>query len=65
MKHYKLAKENSDLSLLLIPVLTSHVELIFCKENCAEAKSECLKAFLTPLYTSALYGRNILYYKPN
>lgn len=39
MKH-KLANKNSDLSLLLIPVLKPHVELIFHKENCAETKSE-------------------------
>lgn len=39
MKH-ELAKNNSDLSLLLIPVLTPHVEIIFHKENCAETKSE-------------------------
>lgn len=47
MKHYKLQKKSSDLSLLFILVLTSHVELIFCKENCAEAKAEwhALKPF--------------------
>lgn len=71
MKHYKLEKKNpnhtdSDLSLLLIPVLKSHVALSLREENCAEAESDwhTLKT-LTPLCTSAFYARNIPYSKPD
>lgn len=69
MKHYKLEKINhthSDLSLLLIPALMSHVGLSLREENRAEAESEwhTLKT-LTRLCTSAFYARNIPYSKPD
>lgn len=62
MKHYKLAEKKSDLSLLLIHVLMPPVELIFHKKkHGSKDRMACLKDFLTPSYSSALYARNIPY----
>lgn len=59
--HYKLAKKNSDLSLNI------SCEIKFLQGELCRSKVRlaCLKAFLTPLYTSAFYERNVPYEKPD